>query len=87
MGRDHRELGPKDTHTHGGETPLDTRDTTVRDRAREAERYREAAELALEQLQWAIEYLYRIQKPTLAKGLKANRDQIRARVRRIAQQG
>jgi hypothetical protein len=66
---------------------LDARDKTVRDRAREAERYREAAELALEQLQWAIEYLYRIQKPTLAKGLKANHEQIRAQVRRIAQQG
>jgi hypothetical protein len=63
---------------------LDTRDKSVRDRAREAERYREAAELALDQLQWCIEYLYRIRKPTLAKGLKANREQIRARLRGIA---
>jgi hypothetical protein len=63
---------------------LDRRDKSVRDRAREAERYREAAELALDQLQWCIEYLYRIRKPTLAKGLKANREHIRARLRDIA---
>jgi hypothetical protein len=62
---------------------LDKRDKTVPDRAREAKRYREAAELALNQLQWCIEYLYRIQKPTLAKGLKANREQILARLRGI----
>jgi thiamine pyrophosphate-dependent acetolactate synthase large subunit-like protein len=64
---------------------LDTRDKTVRDRTREAERYREAAELALDQLQWCVDYLYRIQKPTLAKGLRANREQIRAELRRIAE--
>jgi hypothetical protein len=62
---------------------LDTGDKTVQDRAREAERYREAAELALSELQWCIEYLYRIQKPTLAKGLKANRERIRARLRGV----
>jgi hypothetical protein len=64
---------------------LDTRDKTVRDRAREAERYREAAELALEQLQWCVDYLYRIRKPNLAKGLKANREHIQADLRRIAE--
>lgn len=62
---------------------LDTRDKTVRARAREAERYREAAELALDQLDWCVDYLHRIRKPTLAKGLKANREQIRAQLRRI----
>jgi hypothetical protein len=66
---------------------LDTGDKTVRDRAREAERYREAAELALDQLQWCIDYLYRIRKPTLAKGLKANREHILAQLRSIAQPG
>jgi hypothetical protein len=63
---------------------MDTREKTVRERTREAERYREAAELALDQLQWCIEYLYRIQEPTLAKGLKANREQILGRLRGIA---
>jgi hypothetical protein len=66
---------------------VDTRDKTVGDRAREAERYRQAAELALDQLQWCIDYLYRIRKPTLAKGLKANREHILAQIRRIAEQG
>jgi hypothetical protein len=64
---------------------LDARDRTVRDRAREAERYREAAELALDQLKWCVDYLYRIRKPTLAKGLKANREHIQAELRRIAE--
>jgi hypothetical protein len=63
---------------------LDTRDKIVRDRAREAERYREAAELVLDQLQWCIDYLYRIRKPALAKGLRANRDQIQAQLRHMA---
>ena len=63
---------------------MDTRDKTVRDRAREAERYRQAAELALEQLRWCVDYLYRIRKSNLAKGLEANREQILAQLRRIA---
>ncbi len=66
---------------------MDTRNKTVRDRAREAERYRQAAELALDQLQWCVDYLYRIQKPNLAKGLSANREHILAQLRRIAQRG
>ena len=65
---------------------MDTRGKTVREKAREAERYRQAAELALDQLQWCIDYLYRIRKVTLAKGLKANREHILAQLRRIAEQ-
>jgi len=38
-----------------------------------AERYREAAELALEQLQWAISFLYRLQKSSIAEALEKNR--------------
>ena len=60
---------------------MDARHKTVRDRAREAERYREAAELTLDQLQWCVDYLYRIRKPTLAHGLKRNREQIQSRLR------
>jgi hypothetical protein len=63
---------------------MDTRDKTIRDRQQEAERYREAAELALNQLQWCIDYLYRIRKPTLARGLSANREQIQDRLRGTA---
>jgi hypothetical protein len=62
---------------------MDARAKTVRDRAREAERYREAAELTLDQLAWCVD-LYRIRKPTLANGLKANREHLMARFRDIA---
>jgi hypothetical protein len=55
---------------------VDTGQKSVRDRAREAKRYREAAELALDQLQWAINYLYRIRKSTIAKRLERNREHI-----------
>jgi hypothetical protein len=55
---------------------VDTREKSVRDRTREAKRYREAAELALDQLQWAINYLYRIRKSALAKRLERNREHI-----------
>jgi hypothetical protein len=60
---------------------------SVRDRAREADRYREAAELALDQLQWAVNYLYRIRRPSLAAGIERNREHILAQLRRIAEQG
>jgi hypothetical protein len=43
---------------------------------REIERYREAAALALEQLQWAINYLHRIKRGRIAEGLERNRSQI-----------
>ena len=38
-----------------------------------AERYREAAELALEQLEWVISLLYRLQKASIAEVLERNR--------------
>jgi hypothetical protein len=59
---------------------VDTPDKSVRDRAQEAERYRDAAELALDQLQWSINYLYRIRKPTLARRLERNRERIQAQL-------
>ena len=45
-------------------------------------RYREAAELAIEQLDWTINYLRRIDKPKIANALQHNRDAIVARARR-----
>jgi hypothetical protein len=59
------------------------REKSVRERAREADRYREAAELALGQLQWCVNYLYRIRRPTLAAPLDRNRKHILSEVRRI----
>jgi hypothetical protein len=47
----------------------------------EIERYREAAERALDQLEWCIEYLYRIHKPDIAQALARNRRQILKRLR------
>jgi hypothetical protein len=60
---------------------VDTREKSVRDRAQEAKRYREAAELALDQLQWAINYLHRIRKAAIAERLEQNREQILGRLR------
>jgi hypothetical protein len=42
----------------------------------ETERCREAAELAIEQLDWCISYLRQIRKPRIARALQANRETI-----------
>jgi hypothetical protein len=65
---------------------MGTRDKSVRERAREAERYREAATAALDQLQWCINYLHRIRKSELADRLQQNRDQILGQLQRIGTQ-
>ena len=44
---------------------------------RDAQRYRKAAQAALEQLDSGIAYLCRVRKPNLAGALQANRDTIR----------
>jgi hypothetical protein len=50
-----------------------SREKSTRDREHEVERYREAATLALEHLQWCITYLYGIQKGSIARALEKNR--------------
>jgi hypothetical protein len=45
--------------------------------AEEAERYRRAAEDALQQLDWAIGYLHGIKKTQISKALAQNRSYIR----------
>jgi hypothetical protein len=52
---------------------MDSRRREVRGRKREAERYREAANQALDQLQWCISYLHGIRKSEIAQGLAKNR--------------
>jgi hypothetical protein len=42
----------------------------------EKERYRQAAEATLEQLDWCVAYLRRIHKPKLAAQLERNRNRI-----------
>ena len=46
----------------------------------DAERYREAAEATLDQLDWCIGYLHRIRKSALADALSRNRSEIRRRL-------
>ena len=55
-------------------------DTESADRD-EAERYRAAAEATLEQLEWCIGYLHRINKSALASALARNQSQIRKQLR------
>jgi hypothetical protein len=47
---------------------------------KEAERYRKAAEYALEQLDWAIAYLHGIRRFRIARALARNRSDIRGRL-------
>ena len=42
----------------------------------QAQRYQEAAEAALDQLEWTAAYLRRIRKPKIAKALEASRASI-----------
>ena len=47
----------------------------------DVQRYKAAANAALDQLEWVIDYLYRIRKPRLAAALRRNREDIARRVR------
>jgi hypothetical protein len=60
---------------------MDQREADRDDRSRELERYREAATRALDQLQWCIDYLYRVRKPDIARAIARNRAQILERLR------
>jgi hypothetical protein len=42
----------------------------------ESERYRRAAVQALEQLEWCVDYLYRVSKADIAKAISRNRNEI-----------
>jgi hypothetical protein len=57
------------------------RDRTPRAGDDAATRYRKAAELAVEQLDWCISYLRQIRKPAIARALQKNRESIVARYR------
>jgi hypothetical protein len=52
----------------------------------EVERYRQAAEDALAQLDWCIGYLHGIEKGAIAQGLSRNRGIIRSRLMGASQQ-
>jgi hypothetical protein len=55
----------------------DTDDDRARRREEEIDRYRLAAEETLEQLEWCVRYLERIQKPRVAAVIDENRRHIR----------
>lgn len=61
--------------------PVTPPDTGLDEREQEAERYRAAADQALEQLQWVVDYLHEIRKHEVAKGLERNRSRIREEAR------
>jgi hypothetical protein len=66
------------------EFAMDSRENDRDDRQRaldrEAERYRQATEHALGQLDWCIDYLYRLHKVEIAKSLSRNRARILERI-------
>jgi hypothetical protein len=53
------------------------RQEDVDEKQAEADRYRKAAEDALQQLDWAIGYLHGIRKTEISKALAKNRSHIR----------
>jgi hypothetical protein len=53
------------------------REQEVDEKQEEADRYRRAAEDALQQLDWAIGYLHGIRKVEISKALAKNRSYIR----------
>jgi hypothetical protein len=52
----------------------------ARARTEEIERYKRAAEETLDQLDWCVNYLYRIRKDRIAQAIQKNRRQIRQRM-------
>jgi hypothetical protein len=56
------------------------REERDRDRAEELERYRQAAEDALQQLDWCIGYLHGIRKVGISRALAKNRAYIRTQL-------
>ena len=54
-----------------------TKDEAGQDASGDVDRYRQAAEDALQQLDWAIGYLHGIRKTEISKALARNRSHIR----------
>ena len=53
-------------------------------RDEDATRYRRAAEMTLDQIDWCINYLHAIRKSQIARALSRNRDRIRRQLRKPA---
>jgi hypothetical protein len=61
-------------------------DAQIRDLKRDAERYRQAAQDALEQLDWCIGYLHGSRKASIAAALGRNRAQIRRQLMHLPEE-
>jgi hypothetical protein len=62
------------------------RDRKRDDNREEVERYRQAAEDALQQLDWCIGYLHGIRKTEISRVLSRNRSHIRSRLMQATEQ-
>jgi hypothetical protein len=62
------------------------RDRQRDDSREEVERYRQAAEDALQQLDWCIGYLHGIRKTGISRALSRNRSHIRSRLMQATEQ-
>jgi hypothetical protein len=60
----------------------ENRNDDVRARIDEVDRYRRAAEEALNQLDWCVNYLYRVRKSEIARVIEKNRAYIRRQMSR-----
>jgi hypothetical protein len=58
----------------------DVGDRSNTDASDAADRYRQAAEHALDQLDWTVDYLYSIRKTSIARALAKNGSSIRRRM-------
>jgi hypothetical protein len=58
----------------------DSRRSAANEKEQEADRYRKAAEDALQQLDWTIGYLHGIHKLEISRALAKNRSYIRRRL-------
>ena len=65
--------------------PRNDRQSTSGTNGSEEERYRQAADDALQQLDWAIGYLHGIRKVEISRALARNRSVIRHRLRETEQ--
>ena len=62
------------------------RDDDGDEREDETERYRRAAEDALQQLDWCIGYLHGIRKVDISRALARNRSMIRSQLMEVSEQ-
>jgi len=67
-------------------TTSNTGNTSNENKQAETDRYRLAAEDALQQLDWAIGYLHGIKKTEISKALARNRSYIRQNLMGLAEQ-